>query len=834
MKANKTKRLLNNDGYYFPLFNEQGLKASITPFFAGDLKTDHDHYALKPTTEVDLFDGYGRNVIFEVDHVLFFLNGQTERQQDDELTYETGLLYQRVIRKNERFTIDTTSFIPLEANIELHRITFRNNCRTPLELRVTTAVPLYARSADQLRDHRHVTSLLQRIEVVKHGILVQPTLSFNERGHEPNHTIYGLFAASESMSIDRYIPVLDDFVSGGSLRFPKGLDRTTQEKQIAGYEAMGALGFEEVMVDPGASIDLFMAIGIHEDRETSIDEGMRYLNAQAFLKAKRSVTKHFEHKHSPLSFHFIDRKTSDQLDWVVLQPLLRRVLGNSYLPHHDYGRGGRGWRDLWQDLLAMIMDHDVSVYDMLHANFAGVRIDGSNATIIGDRPGSFKADRNAIPRLWSDHGAWPLLTVEMYIHETNDLDFLLLTQTYFKDQFANYMRKTGKDDGFRVVRSPDGTTYRGTILEHLLIQNLTGFHNTGEHGYVRLEGADWNDGLDLAKRRGETVAFTHMYAKNIMVLSSLIDRLSVDEIEIYHGISALLKPEADIEDYFRHIEHFDGRRQSHKTAVLAKVLNKIAERRIAFLRENACVDGVCRSYYDDHGEPLDRNGSIQLTGQAIALMSGIPTQDQARSIADICRKRLFSHDLGGYRLNSEAKHDFLSIGRAFAFAYGHKENGAVFSHMAIMYAYGLYRYGFVKEGREALNGILKRAQNDDSKTWVGIPEYFNDRGIGKYFYLTGSASWMLKVLRDEVFGVKMVRGVLSLEPKLVRDDFIDGKAAITLDLFGQTRTITYRNPDRLDYGNYRIGSIEVFGVEVMNAFDSLAGDIEVFLANLIT
>lgn len=318
MKAYKKQRLYHNDGYYFPLFNERGLKSSITPFFRGDLKTDHDHYALKPVTEVDLFDGYGRNVIFEVDGVPYFLNGQTKRQQDDELIYETRLLDQRVIRKNGHFTIDTTSFVPRDANVEVHRITFENNQKESLRLRVTTAIPLYARSADQLRDHRHVTSLLQRIEVVHEGILVQPTLSFNERGHEPNDTIYSVFAKSEAMTANRYIPVRDDFISGGSLINPKGLDHVMRDTHIAGYEAMGAIGFETVTIDPDEKIDLFISIGIHEKRERALDEGTRYLKAQAFEKARTDVQKHFECDHSKLSFNISDQETGDQLDWVVL------------------------------------------------------------------------------------------------------------------------------------------------------------------------------------------------------------------------------------------------------------------------------------------------------------------------------------------------------------------------------------------------------------------------------------------------------------------------------------------------------------------------------------
>lgn len=38
----------------------------------------------------------------------------------------------------------------------------------------------------------------------------------------------------------------------------------------------------------------------------------------------------------------------------------------------------------------------------------------------------------------------------------------------------------------------------------------------------------------------------------------------------------------------------------------------------------------------------------------------------------------------------------------FGFAYGHKENGAVFSHMDIMYANALYQRGFAFEGLKLL------------------------------------------------------------------------------------------------------------------------------------
>ena len=72
-----------------------------------------------------------------------------------------------------------------------------------------------------------------------------------------------------------------------------------------------------------------------------------------------------------------------------------------------------------------------------------------------------------------------------------------------------------------VLRITDGEPYQGTILEHLLVQHLVAFFNVGEHNTIRLEGADWNDAMDMASQRGESVAFTAMYAGNIRRLERI-------------------------------------------------------------------------------------------------------------------------------------------------------------------------------------------------------------------------------------------------------------------------------------------------------------------------
>jgi cellobiose phosphorylase len=153
--------------------------------------------------------------------------------------------------------------------------------------------------------------------------------------------------------------------------------------------------------------------------------------------------------------------------------------------------------------------------------------------------------------------------------------------------------------------------------------------------------------------------------------------------------------------------------------------------------------------------------------------------------------------------------------------------------MAVMYAYGLYQYDLVSYGREAFMSLLKRAQSIDSKVFLGIPEYFNDRGIGMYTYLTGSASWMLKLIRTEVFGIQMDYGKLKISPKLKKEDFINHQASIMTYLFNQLRKVTYHNPKGLDFGFYRIDKILINGKEVPNELLKIDGDIEVILDEIL-
>ena len=166
------------------------------------------------------------------------------------------------------------------------------------------------------------------------------------------------------------------------------------------------------------------------------------------------------------------------------------------------------------------------------------------------------------------------------------------------------------------------------------------------------------------------------------------------------------------------------------------------------------------------------------------------------------------------------------MGRMFGFAYGEKENGAVFSHMTVMYANALYQRGFVREGYRVLQTLADAALRfETSRIYPGIPEYFNRDGRGMYHYLTGAASWYMLTMVTEVFGVRGKAGNLEICPKLVVEQFDQqDQARIELRFAGKKFRVVICNPDKLTYGEYRIQRADCDGTQMVSSRGSAVLD----------
>jgi cellobiose phosphorylase len=242
----------------------------------------------------------------------------------------------------------------------------------------------------------------------------------------------------------------------------------------------------------------------------------------------------------------------------------------------------------------------------------------------------------------------------------------------------------------------------------MLVQHLTAFYEVGEHNEIRLRGADWNDALDMAADRGESVAFTNAYAGNLkdcadlllayrektgkqtVALAAEMVLLLEDDEKLYQSVEKKL---AVLKDYLIACEHeVSGEKVEICIEKLSANLKKKADFMMHHIRETEWVtdgegNGWFNGYYDNHGMRVEGviNDSVRmmLTGQVFSVMAGTADEEQVAAIAKSADKYLYREEVGGYRLNTDFKELKTDLGRMFGFSYGDKENGAVFPHGSI-------------------------------------------------------------------------------------------------------------------------------------------------------
>ncbi len=845
---------------YFPLMNAAGMKSYVTPDLKGDICLSFHQYLTAPLVTEEIHrNAAGRNFwIIPEDNAPWSVSGQSAGQiaekwsadpEYHEVEAQPGMF--NLKRKNSSLNLmaEVSIFVPANNDpVELMRLELTNERDQSITFKPAYAIPLYGRSADNFRDHRQVTSMFQQARMLKAGLAVKPTIVHDESGHQLNNTLYAVMAFDQEgrCSKDRWVLMKDFIGEGGSLLNPRALAEDLpapeySKDEISGREAIAAFRWDEVTLEAGekASFTILHCIAETESEIEALYD--KYRDSGKYDAIRDETRQYWQKFTSSIACHTADTNFDKLINWINYQVKCRQVFGNSYLPDFGYGRGGRGWRDLWQDLLAIfLIEPDAASTEILN-NFKGIRIDGSNATIIGTEPGTFKADRNNIPRYWSDHGTWPVFALNFYIDQTDDLGILLRELPYWKDQFTHRTRqqdKTWNSNQGNLQLDRNGKLYQGSVFEHVLLQTLSSFYHVGEHNNLLLEGADWNDTYDMARDRGESVCFYHFYGFNLKILAELLESLKesgLEKVWLLEEIDMLLEPanmdpeilqspvkkQKILSGYFEAVRsNISGQKKAFDIDELIHDLHEKSRYIREHIRENEWIttrDGQSffNGHYDNHAKAVDGDHALgvrmDLPSQVMAVMCDTASSAQIEDILKSAAYYLRDKNKAGLRLCTDFKEVDMNIGRLTAFTYGFKEHGSKWMQQNVMLAYGLYRQGFAKEGSQVLQDVYRLATDSkNARIFPGLPSFFEPGDRGAYAYLTGSSTWFMLTLVSQVFGAKGNRGDLLLEPRLMGEQFDEnGEASIELNFAGKRMLIRYINKEKLDAGDYCIESLSI-------------------------
>ena len=811
------------------------MKNAVTPFFKGDVKTGQNSFLSVPVSVEDLHScEWSRNFWVAV-------NGAEPWSVTG---VGTGYLGEDEISCSARITPGSFSVTRLNANLgleaevgvfapegscalEVMLVTLRNTGSKRVSFQPTYCIPAYCRSADNLRSHRQLTSLLHRVSGLRHGFRIKPTMNFDERGHQLNATGYfisgfdgaghppvGGWASSEDFCGPRHGLLRPDAV------FHRLAPRAFSAHFEDGREAVGALRFADANLDPGESAEYVIILAVSDKDE--LPEIDRLGVPGAAVKAKLATEERWHQLLDKVKLTTGESDFDQWFRWVQLQPFLRRLYGCSFMPDHDYGRGGRGWRDIWQDMLGLIMTDPAAARTDLVSFFSGIRWDGSNATIIGEKPGEFLSDRDGISRVWSDHGVWPWRTVKMYIDQTGDTGILFAMARYWQDRQIRRARNfdaTWAPAHGTWQKDRDGRIVEGTVLEHILLQHYVAFFHVGEHNLLMLEGADWNDGIDMARTRGETVHFGAVYAGNMRTIADMLEQVRETD-----GTGAIALP-AELKELMafgqrplygnwkakrQHLDRFfdavtpnlSGKRETVALVQLIADLREKADDVFARTRSQEWLEApgagsFYNAYYDEQGMRVDgatadRGLQMNLAAQAMGLLAGLPDPAQVDAIIRSVNRILCQGITGLPALCTDTGGPYMALGRNFGYAYGNKENGAPFSHMVVMYAAGLAQNGRVAEAYRMLRLLYENCiASSRSRMFPGIPEYFEPDGRGVYCYLTGSAAWYVMVFITAILGVAARVGNLVISPNFAATGLTPADCIIRLPFAGRRLVIRF-------------------------------------------
>ncbi len=205
---------------------------------------------------------------------------------------------------------------------------------------------------------------------------------------------------------------------------------------------------------------------------------------------------------------------------------------------------------------------------------------------------------------------------------------------------------------------------------------------------------------------------------------------------------------------------------------------------------NTCVnkhmwdgDWYGRGITDDNvmfGTAKDKEGRIFLNPQSWAILAGTADLEQRKRMLKAIEEQLET-PYGVMMLAPAFTHMRDDVGRVTQKHPGSAENGSIYNHAAIFYAFSLYG---INDGDRAFRVIRQMIAGPDTEDYlqrgqmpVYIPNYYRGAyyqhprtaGRSSQLFNTGTVSWVYRCLVEGLFGLKGSSEGLKVEPQLPAD-----------------------------------------------------------------
>jgi len=709
-----------------------------------------------------------------------------------------GLGYSTIASEKEGLAVSQTMFIPPKENLELWKVTVKNNSKQDKNVKVYSFQEFcFFEALNDMTNYQRTYSIG---EAEVEGNVIYHKTEYRERR---NH--YTLFASTHDISgfdtsRDAFVGIHEGFheakvpfagKASNSKAFgwnPIGSHEITlalKPGQEVTYAYILAYIDHDLLGFTGEKFDAPFVINKSEGKKIVA----KYSTIAAVDKAFADLKAYWDNNLSNFQVASPDAHANRMANtWNQYQCMATFNMSRSASLYETGIGRGMGFRDSNQDLLGFV--------HMIHGR-ARERLLDIAATQLSDgtcyhqyQPLTKKGNAAMGGDFYDDH-LWLILSTCSYIKESGDISIL--------NAPCGYADKTYGSDA-----------EKETLLHHLETSVAMTMRKRGPNGLPLIGHADWNDCLNLN-------CFSTEPNESFQTLGDV--KGSIAESVMIAGL--FLYATRELSELYTYIKRpADSIRISGLRTTMLDTVEKVAWDGEWYTRAYDAEGKVIGSKTNDEGK-------IFIESQGWCIIGGAGADNgRARQALESVHKHLYTKN--GIVLQQPAYTKYnVAYGEVTSYPPGVKENAGIFSHNNTWIHLGWCLLGEGDRALEYYHSICPSTKETQIDTYRSEPYVYAQMTAGKdapcfgeakNSWLTGTASWTFIVVSQGIFGIKPDFNGLKVDPCIPKS--WPGFTA-TRKFRGDTYDIEVKNPSNVSKG---VSSLTIDGKKVEGNVIPVIGD----------